>query len=302
MGKNMYKKSNEFLKSASKAIEILKKKSIFEKNVSNYPIAVIGDIHGYMKSINNFKKIIEQTSPNKIIFLGDYVDRGYEGVEVLNEIFNLLINYEDKVILIRGNHEDLNMNQEYGFFEELVSKIGKEGIKLIELFYSNLPISASLNNIFFVHGGIPFIKINNEHIPLKLDELYQLNKIKGNKEYLEFENNILFQMAWNDPDGYIDWFEPNYMRGDGVFYYGKKAWNEFMDANGINFMVRGHEIVDGIHIWNNDGTFINKIKNHQKIYIDQLYKSVITVFSSRYHIGRAGSVIIYRDEIEFVEI
>jgi predicted phosphodiesterase len=302
MGIIMDRFSKEFLKNATDAIEILKKRRIFEKIESKYPLAVIGDIHGYTESLENFEKIIHDSSPNEIIFLGDYVDRGFEGVEVLNEIFNLLINYKDKTILIRGNHEDLNINKEYGFYEELISKIGKEGINTITLFYSNLPISISINNIFFVHGGIPYIKSNDKPAILKLEDIYSLDKIKGKKEYLEFENNVLFQMVWNDPDGYIDWFEPNYVRGDGVFYYGKKAWNEFMNANNIDLIVRGHEIVDGIHIWKQDGTFINKFKNNQRFYLDQIYKGVITVFSSRYHIGRAGSILIYKDEIEFIEL
>ncbi len=294
---------DEFSQNAIKAINILKKRPIFEKITSNYPLAIIGDIHGFLDSLIRFEEIATEVSANKLVFLGDYVDRGPFGVEVLNEIFNLLINYTDKIVLLRGNHECLDMNKDYGFYDELLSKIGKEELNLIKLFYSNLPISNIVNDIFFVHGGIPCIECKNKELQINLTNYFQhKNKIKGNNEYLEFKDNVLLQMVWNDPDGSIDWFEPNYMRGDGIYYYGKKAWNKFMKENNINLIIRGHEVVDGFHIWKYDGDFINKIKSNEKFYKDQLNGSVITVFSSRYHLGRAGALVIYEDEIEFIEL
>ncbi|AFZ70536.1 Calcineurin-like phosphoesterase [Caldisphaera lagunensis DSM 15908] len=293
----------EFLQNLFKTINILEKRPIFEKIESKYPLAIIGDIHGFLDSLDRFKKIAEEVSANKLVFLGDYVDRGHMGVEVLNEIFNLLVDFNDKIVLLRGNHESLDMNMYYGFYEELLSKIGREGLDIINQFYSNLPISIIINDVFFVHGGVPCIDCKNKEDQINLINYFQhLNNIKGKEEYLEFKDNVILQMAWNDPDGSIDWFEPNYMRGDGVYYYGKKAWKKFMEENNVNLIIRGHETVDGFHIWKNDGDFISKIKNNEKFYKDQLYGSVITVFSSRYHLGRAGSIIIYEDEVEFVEL
>lgn len=67
---------------------------------------VIGDIHG--KTV--WKNIIGKESPDKVIFLGDYVStHGLESTEQqvtnLNDILNYKINNSDTVILLRGNHD-----------------------------------------------------------------------------------------------------------------------------------------------------------------------------------------------------
>lgn len=67
---------------------------------------VLGDIHG--RTI--WKDILEKETPDRVIFLGDYVST-HKGVSSEQQIFNLeeILNYKeenpDKVILLRGNHK-----------------------------------------------------------------------------------------------------------------------------------------------------------------------------------------------------
>lgn len=58
---------------------------------------------------------IEDPRKQNIIFMGDYVDRGMFSMEVLLTLFALKINYPDKVILLRGNHESRAMTAFFNF-------------------------------------------------------------------------------------------------------------------------------------------------------------------------------------------
>ena len=55
------------------------------------------------------------SSNNKILFLGDYVDRGEYGVEVATYLFCLKLKYPHDIVLLRGNHESRDMAESFNF-------------------------------------------------------------------------------------------------------------------------------------------------------------------------------------------
>lgn len=66
---------------------------------------IIGDIHGYLDKLTNLVAKIERTirPSDKLVFLGDYIDRGPKSFEVVEFLISLSKKYNS--IFLKGNHE-----------------------------------------------------------------------------------------------------------------------------------------------------------------------------------------------------
>ena len=63
----------------------------------------IGDIHGCLRSLRLLEESVPFQPRDRIITLGDYVDRGFQSCQVLDWLLDRKSRYE--LITIRGNHE-----------------------------------------------------------------------------------------------------------------------------------------------------------------------------------------------------
>ena len=84
---------------------------------------VIGDIHGCCDElIGLLGKIVEHANgPHKIIFVGDYVDRGPDSKEVVNLVMGL---EKQGHVALMGNHEDMLLAGEYTYAAETIVSFG----------------------------------------------------------------------------------------------------------------------------------------------------------------------------------
>eukprot|EP00941_MAST-03F_sp_MAST-3F-sp1_P002226 g2226.t1 len=98
------------------------------------PAKVFGDIHGQLHDLLLFFKMFGQPTRcrngdidlTQYVFVGDFVDRGSHSVEVVLLLFSLKVLFPDRIWLIRGNHEDRELNENYGFQRECRTKYPKD--------------------------------------------------------------------------------------------------------------------------------------------------------------------------------
>lgn len=119
------------------------------------PICVVGDLHGqYFDMLNMIQKAGEPGSIN-YLFLGDYVDRGILGIEVVLFLISLKLNEPKTVVLLRGNHESRNMTEAFTFREEVLERFDLEVYDLFMETFDALPVAALIAKKYLaMHGGI----------------------------------------------------------------------------------------------------------------------------------------------------
>ena len=89
---------------------------------TNLKIYAFGDIHGeFLKLKSLMEKVLPQKD-DKLIFLGDYIDRGKKSFEVIDYLVSLSKEYD--CVFLRGNHEDYFLNYMRGVDENYYIGIG----------------------------------------------------------------------------------------------------------------------------------------------------------------------------------
>jgi serine/threonine protein phosphatase 1 len=70
----------------------------------------IGDIHGCLDLLTRLLRDIREHAgerDHRLVFLGDYIDRGPDSAGVLDHVRDLQARRPERVICLKGNHEDM---------------------------------------------------------------------------------------------------------------------------------------------------------------------------------------------------
>jgi diadenosine tetraphosphatase ApaH/serine/threonine PP2A family protein phosphatase len=221
-------------------------------------VVIIGDIHGDLNSLFDILNDIEYekflaSASNKIIFMGDYVDRGSQSIGVLYTICYLKQKYPHSIVLMRGNHE---APIEFPFSShdlpfEFVKRYGKTGkqiyINRILPFFRLLLLSTLIQSqALIVHGGVP----------TRCTGLATHFKNSIGTAEQNIHDGWMEEVLWNDPRPHIknhkEW-EPS-RRGVGR-HFGINISKSWLRLTGAKMIIRGHEPCRGFKI-DHDGLVV----------------------------------------------
>ena len=185
------------------------------------------------------------------LFLGDYVDRGPHGVEVIMLLFALKVEYPENIFLIRGNHEEIQTCRMYGFLQECKAKLDFPSFSVFAQTFCHIPLAAtvtcSAGSIFCAHGGL------SPHT-VAIEALMFINRLEyGETMDSSEEGEIVDGLLWSDPCE-----RPGYkqnMRGCG-FTFGADATEAFCQQNDVQFICRAHQMVMEGFQWDHDNRLL----------------------------------------------
>lgn len=242
---------------------------------------VIPDIHG---KYNQLKLILNRILPlrntggsqDKIVFLGDYIDRNTQSNKVLNLLIDLKKEYPDQTIFIKGNHEDLFQHamtdsnsdnymiwMDNGGEETLLGYLRSAGISDISNTYlfdrkrissivpqqhkdfiANLQYYYETDEYIFVHGGfdpsIPADK-QNTHELLWGNGLYRFVKEYAFiKKELPWKKTIVMGHYWDGPFVYDKFMMLDRMKVGDLIITELNSRELFLAKPGNNRLVKSH--------------------------------------------------------------
>lgn len=248
---------NDYKKLCEAAKEILAD----ESNVQpiNAPVNVCGDIHGQFFDVLELFRTGGQIPDSKYVFIGDFVDRGFNSVETFQLLLCYKVKYPGHITLLRGNHESRQVTQFYGFYEEAMRKYGNNNVwKYTTDVFDYLPIAGLIEGkVLCIHGGLsPDIK--------SLDQIRTIDR----KVEIPHEGPFC-DMMWSDPDDIETWAFNT--RGAG-WIFGSRVTKEFERINDLDLICRAHQLVqEGYQFWFPD-------------------KNLVTVWSAPNYCYRCGNV------------
>ncbi len=241
--------------------------NIYSFKEPGYDYYLVGDLHSDCLSLRTLlKKIdffgqIERQNKFRLIFIGDYVDRGQRHLELVHMILTLKYLFSDQVYLQRGNHDmgsykDSKLKMAVGtrpddpeekwFLKYLLdlaeknSSYPKEAIKDYLNFFDSLALIGLIEQqdkvYFLVHGGIPRYSYDSEGYYDYLDSLKDLTdpSIKD-----KIGRSMVHNIVWSDP---TEDPEEDLRENNGRFKFRQEHFESFRQLIGFDYLIRGHQV------------------------------------------------------------
>lgn len=265
INKDLLKENTSFRK-ASKSLEDGKRANrIYAFNDSSCDYYLIGDIHSDSISLmkilekTNFWERVLKVDRFRLIFIGDYVDRGGAHLKTLQYILLLKYLFPNNIILQRGNHdggyyEDGKVKMCVGrpdstpdshwfivyLYNLTREKLLKEDIIESYInFFNSLAIMSSLklNDRLFlvVHGGLPRHRESDEGYYSYIKNLADLT---DERIVDHIGKTIVNNILWSDPSIMDEDMKVN----NGRFKFKDYHFEAFKEKFDFDYFIRGHQV------------------------------------------------------------
>jgi 3',5'-cyclic AMP phosphodiesterase CpdA len=183
-------------------------------------VVFVGDTHGDFEATS---KVIETylKPGNKLVFLGDYVDRGPASLENINFLLEQKLEHPDSIFLLMGNHEGYGVVpfSPANFWEGLDVELRQRYSAVL----SKLPLAAfTTNGVIALHGALPDVPGLRDIDEIKLgdDKWHQIT-----------------WGDWQEREGGFLGFDPY----TGRPQFGQSWFEEIMSRFGRNILIRSHQ-------------------------------------------------------------
>ena len=202
-------------------------------------VIVVGDIHGDMESLIHILNDFFDINADRIVFLGDYGDRGSESVEVYYLLLQLKISAgkTKKVILLRGNHEgppDLPVRP-HNLRLLFTNKYGTKGRELytkIKELWEFLPYCVLVEGRYLMlHGGLPANVASIEDIAYAQES--------------HPASSTLEEILWSDP---VEGKGTSYSARGAGRMFGDDITERILSTVGVKTVIRSHEPCEGVEV------------------------------------------------------
>lgn len=260
-------------------------RKVFQEIDTKERVVIISDIHNDSNTLSQIfhklriSKKYDYFNNAVFVFLGDYLDRGVNSLQVLRFILKFKSLLGNRCILIKGNHDNILYSAEKGYYavhsphdtlDFFKGLFDEKFILKLKEFYELLPYFAftkiKRRKYLFVHASIPkdkdFVKFN-----LKLLKEIDL-PLTEKHEYRQ----LLTDITWGDASD-VDF--KNQENVTSIRYeFGRNQFEKFMKENDFEFMFRGHDaITDGYRIFFDgrllslfsSGGYFNEVTGYQYI-------------------------------------
>ena len=238
----------------------------------NAPINICGDTHGQYADLLHLFEIGGFPPDSNYLFLGDYVDRAKQSIEVVTLMLCYKLKYPENFFMLRGNHECAQLNRIYGFYDECKRRYS---VKLWRIFadtFNWMPVAAVVGDkILCMHGGLS----------PDLVDLAQILDIDRPTDVPD--EGLLCDLLWSDPDPDVPGWGYN---ARGVSYtFGRDIVAEFLQTHNLDLICRAHQVVeDGYEFFSSsDGS-----------------RKLVTIFSAPNYCGEfdnAGAMMVVKSDL-----